>query len=106
MTLPRLGVPDFGVGVGLRVPHYGHILEHGPKVDFFEIISENFMVGGGKPIYHLERVLETYRVIQHGVSMSIGAPEPPDRDYLTKLKAVTKKVGSPWVSDHFCWCAA
>jgi uncharacterized protein (UPF0276 family) len=102
----RLGVPDLGVGVGLRVPHYRHILAERPQVDFFEIISENFMVGGGKPRYHLERVLETYTIVQHGVSMSIGGPTPPDRAYLASLKELVKRTKTPWLSDHFCWCGA
>ena len=101
-----LGVPDLGVGVGLRVPHYATILAERPAIDFFEIISENFMVKGGKPVFHLERVLETYKIVQHGVSMSIGGPEAPSRDYLTRLKALAKKVQTPWLSDHFCWCGA
>jgi uncharacterized protein (UPF0276 family) len=92
--------------VGLRVPHYRTILENRPRVDFFEIISENFMVSGGNPIYHLERVLADYRVVQHGVSMSIGGPEAPSREYLAQLKALTKRVNTPWLSDHFCWCGA
>jgi uncharacterized protein len=101
-----LGIPDLGVGVGLRVPHYATILADRPAIDFFEIISENFMVAGGKPLFHLERVLETYKVVQHGVSMSIGGPEAPSRDYLTRLKALAKKVQTPWLSDHLCWCGA
>jgi uncharacterized protein (UPF0276 family) len=106
MSEPRLGAPDLGVGVGLRVPHYGRILRERPAVDFFEIISENFMVEGGKPRYHLDRVLETYRVIQHGVSLGIGGPEPPDRGYLRKLRQLVRHVRPAWLSDHFCWCGA
>jgi uncharacterized protein (UPF0276 family) len=102
----RFGVPDLGVGVGLRIPHYTPVLEQRPPVDFFEVISENFMVEGGKPLYHLSRVLESYRVVQHGVSLSIGSPREPDRAYLTRLKSLLKTVRSPWVSDHFCWCDA
>lgn len=103
-STPR--VPALGVGVGLRVPHYAHILRERPAVDFFEIISENFMVGGGKPLYHLDRVLESYRVIQHGVSLNIGGPDAIDRDYLTRLKALVRRVKPSWVSDHFCWSGA
>lgn len=99
-------VPDLGVGVGLRVPHYAHILEHRPRVDFFEIISENFMVDGGKPRYHLDRVLETYPVVQHGVSLNIGGPDAIDRDYLRRLKMLVRRVQPAWISDHFCWCGA
>jgi uncharacterized protein len=102
----RLGAPDLGVGVGLRVPHYAKILRDKPAVDFFEIISENFMGRGGKPQSNLGRVLETYRVVQHGVSLGIAGPDEPDREYLTALKKLVQKVGSPWVSDHFCWCGA
>ncbi len=104
MSSSGAAVPDLGVGVGLRVPHYRHVLEHRPQVDFFEIISENFMVGGGRPIYHLDRVLESYRLVMHGVSLGIGGPAPPDRDYLERLKALVRKVDPRWVSDHFCWC--
>ena len=104
MTEQRLGCPDLGVGVGLRVPHYRHVLAERPAVDFFEIISENFMVDGGKPIYHLDQVLETYRVVQHGVSLSIGGPADIDPEYLRGLKRVVDKVKTPWLSDHFCWC--
>ena len=99
-------LPDLGVGVGLRVPHYRRILAESPRVDFFEVISENFMVGGGKPLHHLSRVLEKYRVVQHGVSLGIGGPEAPDRAYLERLKELVRRTGSPWVSDHFCWCGA
>lgn len=100
----RLGVPDYGVGVGLRVPHYRHILEQRPDVDFFEVISENFMVAGGRPLYHLDRVLESYPVIQHGVSLNIGGPEPLDREYLSRLKKLVSRVKPAWLSDHFCFC--
>ncbi|MCA9644898.1 MAG: DUF692 domain-containing protein [Polyangiaceae bacterium] len=103
---PRLGVPDHGVGIGLRVPHYRTILETRPSVDFFEVISENFMVPGGKPRYHLEAVLESYKIIQHGVSLGIGSPDPLDMDYLKRLKELVRVVKPAWLSDHFCWGAA
>lgn len=102
----RLGLPDLGVGVGLRIPHYRHILEHRPHVDWFEIISENFMVAGGLPIANLERFLQSYRLVQHGVSLSIGSTDPLDFAYLRRLKALLEKVRSPWVSDHLCWTGA
>jgi uncharacterized protein (UPF0276 family) len=102
----RFGVPDLGIGVGLRVPHYRHVLDERPPMGFFEVISENFLVDGGKPLYHLERVLESYPVIQHGVSLGIGGPEPLDRDYLARLKALVRRVKPAWLSDHFCWCGA
>lgn len=102
----RLGLPDLGVGVGLRIPHYRHVFEHRPRVDWFEIISENFMVDGGMPLANLERALASYRLVQHGVSLSIGSTDPLDFDYLRRLKALARKVRSPWVSDHLCWTGA
>jgi uncharacterized protein (UPF0276 family) len=104
MAISNVMVPELGVGVGLRVPHYAAILAERPSVDFFEVISENFMVDGGKPLYHLDRVLEHYRVVQHGVSLGIAGPEEPDRQYLTRLKQLVRRTKTPWVSDHFCWC--
>ena len=70
------GYTDYGVGIGLRVPHYDHILSKKPVVDWFEIISENYMVDGGRPLATLDRILERYRVVQHGVSMYFGSAEP------------------------------
>jgi hypothetical protein len=101
-----MGLPDLGIGVGLRVPHYRHVLESRPPMDFFEIISENFMVEGGKPIHHLERVLERYPLIQHGVSLGIGGPDGLDRRYLRRLRELVRRVRPAWLSDHFCWCGA
>jgi hypothetical protein len=99
---PRI-VPDLGVGLGLRVPHYAYIHEHQPAVDFFEIISENFMVLGGKALLNLERTLEHYPLIQHGVSLNIGGPDEPDAEYLKKLKRLVERVRPAWLSDHLCW---
>jgi len=104
MSEPRMGCPDLGVGVGLRVPHYQRVLAESPAMDFFEIISENFMVPGGKPMFHLEQVLRRYPLIQHGVSLDIGGPEALNRDYLERLKALTRRVKPAWISDHLCWC--
>lgn len=105
---PRLGLPDLGVGVGMRIPHYADLLD-GPepaRVDWLEIISENFMIGGGLPLYNLGRALERYRLVQHGVSLSIGTTEALDYEYLRKLKALLQQTKSPWVSDHLCWTGA
>lgn len=97
------GHADYGVGIGLRIPHYQHILERRPGVDWFEIISENYMVDGGRPLAVLDRILEHYRVVQHGVSMYFGNFARPNRDHLKKLKALTKRTRTPWLSDHLCW---
>ena len=103
MPRARLGLPDLGVGVGLRVPHYRHVFEHWPAVDWFEIISENFMVDGGRPLMNLDHALSHYRCVQHGVSLSLGSTAPLDRVYLAKLKKLLARTQSPWVSDHLCW---
>jgi uncharacterized protein (UPF0276 family) len=103
MTLPRLGHTNLGLGLGLRTVHFAHILEHNPPVDWFEIISENFMDSGGRPRNVLERIAERYAVVMHGVSLSIGSADPLDFDYLTKLKRLAGAVKARWVSDHLCW---
>jgi uncharacterized protein (UPF0276 family) len=94
---------DFGVGIGLRIPHYDHIFSRKPEVDWFEIISENFMVDGGRPLHVLDGILERYRVVQHGVSMYFGSAQPADREHLRRLKDLVKRTKTPWLSDHLCW---
>lgn len=94
---------DLGIGIGLRVPHYDHILSRKPAVDWFEIISENFMVDGGLPLKVLDQILEQYRVVQHGVSMYFGSAEPLNREHLLKLKRLVRRTQTPWLSDHLCW---
>ncbi|MGV3756033.1 MAG: DUF692 domain-containing protein [Verrucomicrobiota bacterium] len=94
---------DYGIGIGLRVPHYRHILERKPVVDWFEIISENFMVDGGRPLEILDQILEQYRVVQHGVSLYFGSTDRTNRDQLKRLKRLVKRTGTPWLSDHLCW---
>jgi uncharacterized protein len=96
-------VPDLGVGVGFRIPHYAHVLGEKPAMDWFEVISENFMVRGGRPLENLDRLLASYRVVPHGVSMSIGASSPVDPDYLARLKGLLARIEPPWCSDHLCW---
>ena len=100
---PFNGHTDYGIGIGLRVPHYRHILEKKPVVDWFEIISENFLVGGGRPLEVLDSILEQYRVVQHGVSLYFGSTDRPDREHLRRLKALVRRTGTPWLSDHLCW---
>jgi uncharacterized protein len=94
---------DYGIGIGLRVPHYEHILTRKPVVDWFEIISENFMIDGGRPLNVLDQILEQYRVVQHGVSMYFGSAGRPDREHLRRLKDLVKRTGTPWLTDHLCW---
>ena len=97
------GFTAYGIGVGLRIPHYEHIFAHRPVVDWFEIISENFMVDGGRPLAVLDQILERYRVVQHGVSMYFGSAGPLDRVHLKRLKALVKRTRTPWLTDHLCW---
>ena len=91
------------VGIGLRLPHYDHILSKKPTVSWFEIIAENYLVDGGRAIDTLEKILDQYNVIMHGVSLYFGSPEKPDKSHLKKLKALVKKTKTPWMADHLCW---
>lgn len=96
-------IPKLGIGIGLRAVHYPEIFSSWPAIDWFEIISENFMFGRGRALKNLMRILERYPVVQHGVSLSIGSSEPLDFDYLKKLKDLAKLTKTPWISDHLSW---
>lgn len=103
MLEKRLGIPNLGLGLGLRTTHFRHILENEPDVDWFEVISENFMDSFGRPRHVLEQIAERYPIVMHGVSMSIGSTDPMDMNYLKRLKKLAADMKPAWVSDHLCW---
>jgi uncharacterized protein (UPF0276 family) len=94
---------SLGFGLGLRPVHYPEIFDSGPRIDWFEAISENYMVPGGRPIHALMRVRERWPVVLHGVSLSIGSTDPLDNAYLGRLKALADRIEPAWISDHLCW---
>lgn len=100
----RFPVSSLGLGIGMRPVHYQEILKSKPPIDWFEIISENFLMESGKPLEYLEKILEHYPIVQHGVSLSIGSTDPLNWDYLKKLKKLAERTKTPWISDHLCWC--
>ncbi len=102
----RFALPHLGIGVGLRTAHYREILEGDPAVDWFEVLSENYMQTRGRPRAILDQIAERYPVVLHGVSLSVGSTDPLDRAYLSELKALRDRVGARWVSDHLCWTGA
>ncbi|HEY8052016.1 MAG: DUF692 domain-containing protein [Steroidobacterales bacterium] len=95
--------PSLGFGLGLRVDHYDAILADRPPVDWFEVLTENYLVPGGKPLDYLMRFRERYPLAMHGVSLSIGSTAPLDLDYLRQVKALAARVEPVWISDHLCW---
>ena len=96
--------PTFsGFGLGLRKPHYGDFLEHRIAVDFLEVISENFMVDGGRPRQILRDIRARYPVALHGVSMSLGSADGVDGAYLARLRALVDEVEPLFISDHLSW---
>ena len=102
----RFGFPDLGLGIGLRTTHYNHILSEGPDIGFFEILTENYLDTGGRPLHILDRIAERYQIVMHGVSMSIGSTDPINFDYLAKVKALAERTGALWISDHICFFSA
>ena len=100
---PRLGQPNLGLGVGLRSVHFPYILKEWPAVDWFEVISENFMDSAGRPRHVLSQIAERYPVVMHGVSLSIGSTDPLNFEYLTRLKRLADEIHPHWISDHLCW---
>lgn len=99
----RWQLPDLGFGVGLRSVHWAHILREQPAVDWFEILSENYMDTGGRPTYMLDQIAERYPIVMHGVSLNVGSTGALDREYLHKLKQLARRTRARWVSDHLCW---
>ncbi len=95
--------PFLGFGLGLRTEHYQAVLDDAPPVDWFEVVTENFLVAGGKPLHYLDRIRERYPLAMHGVSLSIGGSDPLDRDYLDAVKRLAARVEPAWISDHLCW---
>jgi len=95
--------PYLGFGLGLRTEHYEAMLAERPEVDWLEILSENYMVDGGKPLHFLDRFRDLYPLVMHGVSLSIGSADALDLDYLKRLKALAARVEPRWLSDHLCW---
>lgn len=96
-------MPFLGFGLGLRPDYYEEILTHRPDVDWFEILTENYLIPGGKPLYYLDKIREDYPVVMHGVSLSIGSSDSLDMEYLKELKTLAARVEPAWVSDHLCW---
>ena len=96
--------PFLGFGLGLRAEHYQDILDRKPKnIDWFEILSENYMIDGGKPLYFLDAIRQDYPMVMHGVSMSLGSTDELDFEYLRQLKKLIERVEPRWFSDHLCW---
>ncbi|MDH5265978.1 MAG: DUF692 domain-containing protein [Betaproteobacteria bacterium] len=102
-TRPDGRSPFLGFGLGLRPKHYRDFLAAAQPVDWLEIISENYMVQGGKPLAMLDAIRARYPVVMHGVSMSLGSVGELDREYLAQLKALARRVEPAWISDHLCW---
>jgi len=96
-------IPFLGFGLGLRPDYYEEILVQKPALDWFEILTENYMIPGGKPLYYLDKIREYYPIVMHGVSLSLGSSDPLDTDYLNQLKALVARIEPVWVSDHLCW---
>jgi len=92
-----------GFGVGLRRPHYTRVIDNHSAVDWFEVVSENFMVMGGRPLQVLERVRARCPIVLHGVSMSLGSVDPLNQEYLWRLRDLARRFEPAWISDHLCW---
>src|SRR5256885_353191 len=92
-----------GHGIGLRTQHYSRILDGTARADWFEVVSESFMIPGGRPLAVLERARSTAPIVLHGVSLSLGSVDPLNDAYLDDLAALAAHVQPAWVSDHLCW---
>jgi hypothetical protein len=100
---PRFDLPVLGAGIGLRTQHYGRVLAGPLRTDFLEVVTENFLATGGRPLAVLERAAANHAIVFHGVSLSIGSTDPLDREYLQQLVRLAEQVRPRWISDHLCW---
>src|SRR5262245_21933971 len=92
-----------GFGLGLRPQHYEAILADAPGADWFEVLTENYLIEGGRPLANLTAIRDRYPLIMHGVSLSIGSTDPLDLDYLARVRNLAARISPAWISDHFCW---
>ena len=106
MRMKSIKQKNAGFGLGLRPDHYQSVLSEPVAVDWFEIITENYLVPGGKPLYYLDKIRERFPLAMHGVSLSIGSVDPLDMQYLAEVKALRDRVQPMWMSDHLCWIGA
>ena len=95
--------PFLGFGLGLRPEHYEEIIHESLPLDWFEIITENYLVEGGKPHFYLDKIRQNYPIVMHGVSLSIGSTDPLDFNYLKEVKKLAERIEPVWISDHLCW---
>ena len=96
-------LPYLGFGLGLRKEHYTDIIDTRPQVDWFEVLTENYLIPGGKPLYYLDKIHQHYPMVMHGVSLSIGSSDPLKMDYLKQVKELANRIDAHWISDHLCW---
>jgi len=92
-----------GYGLGLRSQHYQEILSQQPAIDWFEVITENYLIPGGRPLHNLEKIRENYPIVMHGVSLSIGSTDSLNFEYLAQVKKLAERINPAWISDHLCW---
>lgn len=104
-TTIMLNLPFLGHGIGLRPPHFAKVLDGTARADWFEVISENYMIRGGRPVRILEKARGLAPVVLHGVSMNLGGSDPLREDYLSQLDSLIRRFEPAWVSDHLCWVA-
>lgn len=100
-VVPKM--PYLGFGLGLRTQYYEEILTQKPDLDWFEILTENYLVAGGKPLYYLDKIRQNYPMVMHGVSLSLGSTDVLDFDYLNQVRELAERIEPEWISDHLCW---
>jgi uncharacterized protein len=103
LSTNKFGLPYLGYGLGLRSQHYDHIINNKPQIDWFEIISENYINSRGRPREKLDEIRSHYPIVMHGVSLSIGSTDALDLPYLKQLKQLAAEINPVWISDHLCW---
>jgi uncharacterized protein len=101
--MTALAHPSLGFGLGLRTQHYEAVLEDRARIDWLEILTDNYLVPGGKPLHYLARIREQFPIAMHGVALSIGSTDELDREYLEQVRSLAARFEPAWISDHLCW---
>jgi uncharacterized protein (UPF0276 family) len=98
-----LCAPNPGFGLGLRTTHYPDFQRQRQPLDWLEVVTDNFLVEGGRPLQMLDFIRRDYPVVMHGVAMSLGSADGLNLAYVQQVKQLAKRIEPLWVSDHLCW---
>ncbi|QIE85954.1 HvfB family MNIO-type RiPP peptide maturase [Pseudomonas nitroreducens] len=95
-----------GAGLGLRRALLPDLLTMDDRaVDFLEVAPDNWIGVGGTYGEGLARLAERFPLSCHGLSLSLGGPEPLDRVFLHRVREFLDQHHVPLFSEHLSYCS-